>query len=135
MSRVFAFLVILFFGISHVSASSCQRLLHDSEAKYRIPRDLLHAVALVESGRRTQDGGLKSWPWTINAEGKPYILKTKLQAIQKARHLKHKGIKSMDLGPMQINSKYHPNAFSSITKAFDLRQNIDYAAKPPVQTA
>lgn len=107
----------------------CTKIIHDCEMRHGIPRELLHAIALIESGRKVSNGkDLQPWPWTINAAGKPYMLNTKSEAIQKAKSLRNKGINSIDLGPMQINMRHHPKAFTNIGEAFDIRKNAEYAA-------
>lgn len=40
-----------------------------------------------------------------------------------------KGIKSIDVGCMQVNLYYHPNAFHNLTDAFDPDKNVAYAAR------
>lgn len=110
-------------------AKLCTRHLPRYEREYGIPTHLLSAIASNESGRYHQ--GLKlsiPWPWTINAEGKGYYYDSKEQAVAAARKMRMQGIKSMDVGCMQVNIMHHPNAFRSIEDAFDPKTNIAYAA-------
>ena len=114
---------------SLVVDSSCARAIYDYEIKYGIPKGLLHAIALAESGRKAENDILTPWPWTINAAGKPYVMETKAAAVKKAKQLRGSGINSMDLGPLQVNLLHHPNAFANLDEAFDIKKNVEYAAK------
>lgn len=99
------------------------------EATQKLPRALLASVALAESGRFVRSTGkTHSWPWTINAEGRAYYLPNKQAAVRKARELLDQGIRSMDIGCMQVNLRYHPKAFASLEDAFDPLTNMGYAA-------
>lgn len=111
-----------------VQANVCRMYLPSVEQNHSIPNRLLHAISIIESGVR-QGKQVDSWPWIINANGKPYIFKSKLEAITKVRELQGKGIRSIDVGCMQINLKQHPNAFKNLEEAFDPGKNIAYAAR------
>lgn len=111
-------------------AKRCSRYFAKYEQEYGLPEHLLSAIAVTESGRYHQ--GLKMtvpWPWTINAQGKGYFFDTKSEAIQKINDLRAAGVKSADVGCMQVNLYYHPNAFSSLQQAFEPQYNIRYAAQ------
>lgn len=45
------------------------------------------------------------------------------------KKLQAQGVKSIDVGCMQINLAYHPDAFKSVEEAFDPQKNAEYAAK------
>jgi hypothetical protein len=110
------------------SKNMCASLIRQYEAAHGIPHKLLTAISLVESGRRVR-GSVVAWPWTINANGKPYVFSTKYEAIAMVRKLRQKGITSIDVGCMQVNLKQHPGAFPTLDAAFDPATNIAYAAK------
>jgi hypothetical protein len=88
----------------------------------------LSAISLVESGRKVK-GTIVAHPWTINANGKPYVFSSKQEAITMVQRLRQKGIRSIDVGCMQVNLKQHPKAFPTLDAAFDPETNIAYAAK------
>jgi hypothetical protein len=69
------------------------------------------------------------WPWTINAEGEGHYYATKAEAVAAARAMQARGVRSMDVGCMQVNLMHHPNAFTSLDQAFDPRTNAAYAAR------
>ena len=110
------------------SMNLCEPLIRRYEAAHGIPHKLLTAISLAESGRKV-GGSVVAWPWTINANGTPYVFTTKGEAIRMVRKLRLLGISSIDVGCMQVNLKQHPKAFSSLEDAFDPSTNIAYAAK------
>ncbi|MBO4644154.1 MAG: transglycosylase SLT domain-containing protein [Alphaproteobacteria bacterium] len=99
------------------------------EKRERIQKNLLSAIALVESGRYSKQypTGV-SWPWTVTAEGKGQFYPSKEEALAAVRDLQSNGIENIDVGCMQINLKYHPNAFDSLEDAFNPAKNVAYAA-------
>jgi hypothetical protein len=107
----------------------CTRYLPRFERQYGIPTHLLTAIASTESGRYHEGLGLRlPWPWTINAEGKGYYFDTKQQAVAAAQKLRKQGVKSMDVGCMQVNIMHHANAFANMDDAFEPQKNVAYAA-------
>ena len=110
-------------------AKLCTRHLQRYETEYGIPSHLLSAIASTESGRYHEGLQLNlPWPWTINADGKGYFFGTKEEAVAAAGKLFARGVESMDVGCMQVNLHHHPEAFSSISQAFDPENNVAYAA-------
>lgn len=112
---------------------NCEVIIQHHERLHGIPGGLLRAISRIESGRYFPGQGVVAWPWTINCNGNAYYLNSKKEAIAKAKLLQSQGITSMDVGPMQINLKHHPDAFSSLDDAFDPWANIAYAAQFLVQ--
>lgn len=110
-------------------AKLCTRHLPRYEREYGIPTHLLSAIASTESGRYHQ--GLKlniPWPWTINTGGKGYYYDSKAEAVAAAKKFRARGMKSMDVGCMQVNLQHHPDAFASLEQAFEPQYNVAYAA-------
>ena len=106
----------------------CLKLLERVENLYAIPSQLLKAIALTESGRMEGDHFVP-WPWTINVKRKGYFYRTKADAIRAVQKFQKQGIRSIDVGCMQINLMHHPHAFSSLEEAFDPAANIRYWAE------
>lgn len=107
----------------------CTRYLPRYERQHEIPTHLLSAIASTESGRYHEGLGLRlPWPWTINAEGKGYYYDSKAQAVAAAQKFRQQGIRSMDVGCMQVNLHHHAGAFASLDEAFDPQKNVAYAA-------
>ncbi|MDX2144081.1 MAG: transglycosylase SLT domain-containing protein [Rhodospirillaceae bacterium] len=107
----------------------CLRYVQSYERSMRIPQGLLMAIAYTESGRDLGNGERAPWPWTINVGGDGRYFDTKEQAVATVRRLLDEGQRSIDVGCMQINLRYHPNAFRDIETAFDPGANVAYGAQ------
>jgi len=99
-----------------------------AEGRQGIPDGLLAAIARVESGRMV-DGVMQPWPWTINAEGVGHYYSSKQEAMDAVRDLQARGVRSIDIGCLQVNLMHHPDAFATLDDAFDPAHNADYAAR------
>lgn len=129
---LFGALVLLSSQLAHAQADKtiCSNAISATERAARLPPQLLHTIAIVESGRRDpQTGAISPWPWTINAEGVGTFYDSRDQAIAAVMALQARGIRSIDVGCMQINLMHHPLAFSSLEQAFDPVANVAYGAK------
>ena len=94
-----------------------------------LPAHLLQAIGIVESGRIVpQSGSAAPWPWTIDIAGTGYFFDTKAEAIAAVVAAQASGIRSIDVGCMQINLQYHPLAFAGLDDAFDPAANVRYGA-------
>lgn len=108
----------------------CQAAIAQVEREAGLPPRLLAAIARVESGRRDPESGATGpWPWTINAEGRGSFFPDRTAAIAAVRTLQAQGVRSIDVGCMQVNLRHHPNAFASLEEAFDPLSNARYAAR------
>ena len=107
----------------------CTVALRQAEQHYHLPPGLLLSIARAESGRPvTSLTDIRPWPWTIDADGTGLFLDSKAAAVawmrqQAPRH------RFIDIGCMQVDLHYHPNAFGSLEDAFDPAANSDYAAR------
>lgn len=111
-------------------AYACLNATTKLEEKYQIKEHLLTTISSVETGRwnsRLQQS--LAWPWTVNSQGKGSFYNTKAEAIRAVKELQAQGVKSIDVGCMQINLAYHPDAFDNLSEAFDPQKNVEYAAK------
>jgi hypothetical protein len=108
----------------------CRAAIGAAERAAGIPAQLLMAIGRVESGRRDPEtGAVHPWPWTINAEGRGQFLPTKAAAIAEVQALQARGVRSIDVGCMQVNLRHHPDAFANLDAAFDPATNARYAAR------
>jgi hypothetical protein len=112
---------------SPAQSSLCKNAIAAAELARRIPDAFLTAIAKVESGRPV-DGVVEPWPWTINAEGAGSFYASKDDAIAAVRALQARGVRSIDVGCMQVNLLQHPEAFASLDQAFDPAANAQFAA-------
>lgn len=110
--------------------SLCSAHTQATEAHYGIPPRLLDAISLVESGRWDDSRHATiAWPWTVSSGGDGKYFPTKTQAIAEVRRLMAAGTRNIDVGCMQVNLMYHPDAFASLDEAFEPASNVAYAAR------
>ena len=95
-----------------------------------IPRHLLSAVSVVETGRwDAARQATFAWPWTVTAEGEGRFFATKAEAVDHVRALRARDVRNIDVGCMQVNLYYHGGAFAGLEEAFDPPTNVAYAAR------
>ena len=108
----------------------CQQAIEAATRAHATPPGLMAAIGRVESGRHDPtSGALHPWPWTVDAEGQGAFYNSKELAIAAVRALQARGVRSIDVGCMQVNLMQHPGAFNSLEQAFDPMANADYAAR------
>ncbi|HMC63060.1 MAG TPA: hypothetical protein VKJ01_27955 [Candidatus Solibacter sp.] len=108
----------------------CRHAIQQAEIGSGLPLHMLGAIGRVESGRADPETGqIHPWPWTINAAGEGNFFATKAQAIAFTRQLQARGVQSIDVGCLQVNLMYHPDAFHDLEEAFDPASNARYAVK------
>lgn len=140
VSKYLMFFAILLMLLQPVQAEAAQRFADDTyaclnatqkiEKESHIKKHLLTTISSVETGRwNEKEQQALAWPWTINAQGKGQFFKTKAEAVTAIKNLQAKGVKSIDVGCMQVNLSYHGKAFKSIEDALDPQKNVAYAAK------
>jgi soluble lytic murein transglycosylase-like protein len=89
-----------------------------------IPVNVLYAVGLAETGRRGQ-----LQPFDMNIDGRPSHPGTLNAALAAFASARAAGARSIDIGCLQINYRWHGGAFSSVAEMFEPRANVDYGAK------
>ena len=109
-------------------AQLCRAAISATESTARIPDAFLSAMGRIESGR-PEGGTLSPWPWTVNAAGVGHFYPTKQAAVQAVRQFQAAGIRSVDVGCLQVNLFYHPEAFTSLEEAFEPAANAAFAAR------
>lgn len=121
------FLYILLFLFSLINSSFCSSIkfkcnndIRQQEQSYGIPRNLLCAIANVESAMN---------PNAIYYNGKSYHFKTANEAKTFANRLVENGVKNFDIGLMQINYGYHHHKFDSLDHMLDPESNLQYGAR------
>ncbi|HEY5300062.1 MAG TPA: lytic transglycosylase domain-containing protein [Acetobacteraceae bacterium] len=113
-----------------LAGSGCRGAVAAAERAGGVPPGLLGAIARVESGRRDPvTGETAPWPWSADVEGTGYFYPTKAAAVAAVRQFQAQGIRSIDVGCMQVNLQQHPDAFPSLEAAFDPAANATYAAR------
>lgn len=114
-------------------ASNDSRLCHAAvsriEREEGLPKGILEAIALAESGRwDPARRAASAWPWTVNAGGEAAYLASRAEAVAHVERLRAAGRTNIDVGCLQINLGWHPNAFPDLESAFDPLANATYAA-------
>ena len=113
-----------------IDSTLCSVAAKKAGVKFGVNYDLLQTISAVESGKWDNLQNMYvAWPWTINVNGKGYYFPSKEEAIAAVKKYQAEGVTSIDVGCMQINLKYHGQAFSSVDEAIDPEQNLKYGAK------
>ena len=108
--------------------SECLTSIGAAHLPRKMPLRLVQAISTVEAGRlNLTTRRVVPWPWTINVGGNGYFYQSKMQAVAAVLVLQGAGIRSIDVGCMQINLMYHPHAFTSLEDAFTPSVNVAYA--------
>lgn len=106
----------------------CIREILAAQIRHGIPDNLLLAIGLQEAGTR-RNGHFTVWPYAVNAAGEGRLFDSRNAALDWIAERQASGIRSIDVGCMQINMRWHPEAFDSPAEGFDPRVNVDYAAR------
>ncbi|MFW5835268.1 MAG: hypothetical protein ACOCYE_14340 [Pseudomonadota bacterium] len=122
-------LVACWAGASAAAPTACVEAIARAESAAPLPKGLLGAIALVESGRTVPEAGFVPWPWTINSPLGAFYLDDRASAVAKVEALRAEGVRNIDVGCMQVNLHHHPNAFASLDAAFDPATNVAYAMR------
>jgi soluble lytic murein transglycosylase-like protein len=107
----------------------CGAAIAAAERGAGMPAGLLGAVAKVETGRRAPDGSVQPWPWSYNAAGDGRYAASNAEALEEVRAIQARGVRSIDIGCMQVNLLHHPDAFPSLEAGFDPTTNVAYAVR------
>jgi hypothetical protein len=123
----FVFLTVS--GVSW-SAESVPTAYRAIASERGIPHSILYAVALTESGKRVVTAGAyRPWPWTLNVSGNGYFFDSRLDAWQALRDWLQTGKRSIDIGLMQVNWRYHQAKLGSPWLALDPYHNLRVGAE------
>jgi hypothetical protein len=107
---------------------TCDAVALRAAAETGVPRDVLRAISLTETGR-SRGGTLVTWPWTVNVEGKGHWFETRDEAVDYAERSYALGARSFDIGCFQLNYRWHGAHFATIAEMFDPLANARYAAR------
>jgi len=112
------------------ASALCEQAIRKAEAIGHTPPGMLAAIGQVESGRPDpRTDAMRPWPWTIDADGIGQFFATKAQAVAAVTALQAQGVRSIDIGCMQVNLMHHPDAFASLDQAFDPAANTGFAVR------
>lgn len=120
-------------GIAAAGAApgqDCGLAARAATARSGLPRGLLAAIGLVESGRPDGPADAREpWPYTVDADGAGHWFATATEAVDFVRTALASGARAVDVGCFQIDLEDHPDAFASLRAAFAPTANAAYAAR------
>lgn len=103
----------------------CMQATAKIEQQYQIKKHLLTTISSVETGRYNEaKKQTLAWPWTINAQGKGRYFATKEEAVRAVKKLQAQGVKSIDVGCMQINLAYHAMPLTALKTLWIRKQTL-----------
>ena len=120
---------VLFVICNNVSALDLTSTVFDIVGKEKnIDPHLLYAVALAESAySRTNDGTVAPYAFTLRTKNRPYYTNSRSEAEKLLSDLT-KTNRSVDVGLMQINVKWHGHRVKEITDLLDTKTNLRIGA-------
>jgi hypothetical protein len=110
------------------AAPDCEALATEAGLRAGLPEGLLPAIARIESGR-VQGRTLRAWPWTLNHAGRGLYFDTRSEALEYLRRATRDGRTNIDVGCMQINHRWHGDAFADLSAMLDPATNVAYAVR------
>lgn len=112
-----------------VSAELCLDAAKRAERLTGMPDGMISSIMLAETGRWNKARKRSyPWPWTITSGGENWFAADRAGAIDVVRRLQAEGRQNIDVGCMQINLHWHPDAFRTLEEAFDPTHNVTYGA-------
>jgi soluble lytic murein transglycosylase-like protein len=120
LAAAFTFSVSCAFG----QDLTCERQMLRAAHKHGIPLGMLYAIGLTETGR-----GDSLRPYALNIEGRAVYDRDRRAALDRFKAAQQAGARSIDVGCMQINHRFHGHNFASIEEMLEPANNVDYAAR------
>lgn len=116
--------------LANPTSETCTTLIAAAEQRYQIPAGVLMAIALTESGREG-----RPHPMAMNIAGRAHFADSLSEMAAIVRRSFARGVRSIDVGCMQVNLKHHGHRFADPLMLTDPATNIDYAARYLVDLA
>lgn len=86
---------------------------------------MLYAIALTESGRPEGHGQIKPWPWALNVEGRAVFAASREEAAELLVTYRNM---SVDIGLLQVNTRWHGHRVDTIEALLDPETNLTVGA-------
>ena len=112
------FVLILAFVSSIAFSNPAKRLYEEIEKKHFVPKEVLYALALTESGISTTGRVFMPWPYTLNWLGISYRFNDKVKACSALKKILSVST-AVDIGESQLHWKYNKNMVSDACDYFD----------------
>ena len=106
----------------------CKAIARAAEERHGLPDGILQSISTVEASRIQSDGSYRAWPWTLNDNGKGLFFDDPEQVLDYLDTHMTNPDTSIDIGCMQINTKWHGASFETLDEMLDPASNIAYAA-------
>ena len=106
----------------------CKALARAAEERHGLPDGILQSISTVEASRIQSDGSYRAWPWTLNDNGKGLFFDDREKVLDYLYTHMTNPDTSIDIGCMQINTKWHGASFETLDEMLDPASNIAYAA-------
>ena len=106
----------------------CKAIARAAEERHGLPDGILQSISTVEASRIQPDGSYRAWPWTLNDNGKGLFFDDPEQVLDYLDTHMTNPDTSIDIGCMQINTKWHGASFETLDEMLDPASNIAYAA-------
>ncbi|AJY53235.1 Lytic transglycosylase catalytic (plasmid) [Halomonas sp. KO116] len=114
-------------SLNHAQQSSLlSGTMYEAPARaHNIDPLLLYSVALAESAwRGANDGEIQPWPYTLRVVSEPGNYQPDLSAAQSELQGYLERYTSIDIGLMQVNSRYHGHRVSSLAELLIPEKNL-----------
>lgn len=130
--RLFLWLSVVF-RIAWPTAGWCATSVPEGyrvvASEYGIPYTVLYAIALAESGVGSNDEGVRRpWPWTLNVAGRGHVYPSREAAWHALNTAIAHGERSIDIGLMQVNWRFHQDKLGDTWQALEPYHNMRVAA-------
>lgn len=90
---------------------------------------LLYAITLEESGILDVNGGiLRPWPYQLHINGKKLRFDTRQEAAEQIEKWEMAGIRNYDIGPLQINRRWHGHRVDHPSDLLNVTRSLHLAA-------
>ena len=106
----------------------CKAIARAAEERHGLPDGILQSISTVEASRIQSDGSYRAWPWTLNDNGKGLFFDDREKVLDYLYTHMTNPDTSIDIGCMQINTKWHGASFETLDEMLDPASNIAYAA-------
>ncbi len=126
---LFSSLIVLLSGSPSLANATnvCDKSIELAARSTTVPIDILYKIARLESGRYV-DGQFVSWPWSLNNAGESYFLDNFEESLEALVSLRDSGETNVDIGCMQLNLRWHGNAFDELSAMLSPLGNVAYAS-------
>lgn len=131
MIKILGLILAVLAGTGPAGATAtpdCEDLAEQAARTEGVPEGVLSAIARVESGRSVQ-GVFRAWPWTLNQAGVGSYHDSEQSALLTLQQILATGHRNVDIGCMQINLRWHAEAFTDLREMLDPVRNTRYAAR------